>query len=762
MKKIIKTAIASLLTGVIAVSSVSSAAAAQNNADPAGRPGFIDNVSPGYYSAEENRNILPSLVIVVGFDDESDPLPYKDNYDWNKVFFSGKLAQSDQGEQSTQPGQDGQDDQNNQSDLEKLYEPPTQYKEWNSVTKYYETQSYGKFTFVPVIENSIGGNSGNTNSKDRENDGVVHVTLHEAPPDGDNAFACISKAILAADDHVDFAAYDKITKNGHIENNEMIVNIVLAGYESKVSKNNFVEKKNHKRSAHYFALPSPTKQNPHQYDYRAKTADIVTVNGNNQPVIVDEYLRVSENIRRTEDGFDMQTGAQCIVHETAHYLGVPDYYAVDYRSNEEEWSEFRVNAYSPMSSPYGVVLNDKDGKPNEWYTLPYSLDPWAKIKLGWIDNIDVVDDTTPVDKLSDYKLPAINGSSPKVLRINTSNPDEYFLVENRQYTGYDTGMKADTKNFANNRGGIVVWHIDESVIRNTIVNNHFNEYNVRPAVMPVYVERDSFRHLINNTSFIGDECLTNLGVHDKKSLTDLHLNKGDSELPKIDLPLYNATPQKVYNGKTFRRERVYSGISITPLSDSGEVMDLNIKFGDYDLPNRCCKVYFDNSSFGYKKPSYIAKSISGGGDEFLEIIYNGKPGIEMYQVKDNIYCTILPEHFNTITFTDATNPDVNKTELTVPCSDMVYDGTGWKNYKRTSITVLRGDVNGDGVIDINDVTRLQRHLDGHDRVPLIRKRAMDANRDERVTIADVTQIQKCLANMLHTWDKMKNEISSTA
>ena len=88
MKKIIKTAIASLLTGVIAVSSVSSAAAAQNNADPAGRPGFIDNVSPGYYSAEENRNILPSLVIVVGFDDESDPLPYKDNYDWNKVFLA--------------------------------------------------------------------------------------------------------------------------------------------------------------------------------------------------------------------------------------------------------------------------------------------------------------------------------------------------------------------------------------------------------------------------------------------------------------------------------------------------------------------------------------------------------------------------------------------------------------------------------------------------------------------------------------------------
>ena len=44
-------------------------------------------------------------------------------------------------------------------------------------------------------------------------------------------------------------------------------------------------------------------------------------------------------------------------------------------------------------------------------------------------------------------------------RINTADSNQYFLLENRQFTGYDKGFEKDTG--ASGHGGLVIYHIDK-------------------------------------------------------------------------------------------------------------------------------------------------------------------------------------------------------------------------------------------------------------------------------------------------------------
>ncbi len=76
---------------------------------------------------------IPMVTVVVGFTN----IGYNNEYDWNEAFFS--------------------DDK--------------------SITSYYSDMSFGKFTFLPAEETSASGVDGNTNTKDRANDGVIHINL---------------------------------------------------------------------------------------------------------------------------------------------------------------------------------------------------------------------------------------------------------------------------------------------------------------------------------------------------------------------------------------------------------------------------------------------------------------------------------------------------------------------------------------------------------------------------------------------------------
>ncbi len=152
--------------------------------------------------------------------------------------------------------------------------------------------------------------------------------------------------------------------------------------------------------------------------------------------------------------------------------------------------------------------------------FPPELSAWEKIFLGWESAFEV----SP-NQQSSVELPAASLRQPNAIaRINLSS-DEYFLIENRhrdpegagvkltirkpdgtlteqQFSNSDTdfdnrdrdfdqllepGVVVDVNNFdwalpggydseldRNLNGGILIWHIDENVIRRTINDNRIN------------------------------------------------------------------------------------------------------------------------------------------------------------------------------------------------------------------------------------------------------------------------------------------------
>ena len=79
-----------------------------------------------------------------------------------------------------------------------------------------------------------------------------------------------------------------------------------------------------------------------------------------------------------------------------------------------------------------------------------------------------------------------------VLMVQTNNPAEYFLIENRRFTGWDAGLAnyGEYKQWAST-GGIIIWHIDDGIYEQYDPSNTPNGTTHRPAVMPIYPEKAS-------------------------------------------------------------------------------------------------------------------------------------------------------------------------------------------------------------------------------------------------------------------------------
>jgi M6 family metalloprotease-like protein len=123
-------------------------------------------------------------------------------------------------------------------------------------------------------------------------------------------------------------------------------------------------------------------------------------------------------------------------HEFGHILGLPDLYDVDYTSEG-------LGRWSIMAS----------GSWNNNGKTPAHLDAWCKKKLGWVDVDTVSSNQTNVEILQAE-------TSPVSYRLWTSGGGglEYFLVENRQKTGFDASLPGE---------GLLIYHVDESKSTNS-------------------------------------------------------------------------------------------------------------------------------------------------------------------------------------------------------------------------------------------------------------------------------------------------------
>lgn len=295
----------------------------------------------------------------------------------------------------------------------------------SSVADYYDDASYGALDVIRATE-----------SNGTANDGIVGwVTLPRTHPNtgsldsGDyaNVNATAVAAVTAADPFVNFAAYDT-NANGSIEPRELHVVVITAGYEAS-SGCGGPNVWGHRWTSYYATPP---------------TVDGKVVLGT------------------TSGGYTMFGEAHCagasahmatigiMVHELGHDIGWPDLY------DTTGATQGGVGRWSVMANG---SWNATAGQPSG--STPPLPDPFLRSLQGWVTPTQVSGAGQSVT------VPAATSSST-VYRV-LANPGgvdwamagwgsqigtgEYFLIENRQLTGWDAGLPGC---------GILVWHIDET------------------------------------------------------------------------------------------------------------------------------------------------------------------------------------------------------------------------------------------------------------------------------------------------------------
>ncbi len=129
---------------------------------------------------------------------------------------------------------------------------------------------------------------------------------------------------------------------------------------------------------------------------------------------------------------DMTPGVYA--HEMGHSVfGLPDVYDRDYTSSG-------LGNWSLMA---GGSWNGTLG------SSPAHPDLWCRMEMGYVDPINVT-----VDQIG-LEIPAIQDTSVAYRLWTDGNPsNQYFLVENRQQTGYDAHLPGE---------GLLIYHVDDNV-----------------------------------------------------------------------------------------------------------------------------------------------------------------------------------------------------------------------------------------------------------------------------------------------------------
>lgn len=220
-----------------------------------------------------------------------------------------------------------------------------------------------------------------------------------------NPQAMITEACMLLDYEIDFSQYDR-DGDGYVDN--VFVFYAGRGEASGGSKNSVW---------------------PHSWYITAAESTPWKFDG----VQIDRYACSNEWMGTRPDGVGT------FIHEFSHVLGLPDLYATEY-----------TNAFTPGS--WSVL--DYGPYNNSGCTPPlYSV--YERYSLGWMEPV-------VIDGPADITLTDIGNNVGCI--IPTDDPNEFFLLENRQQKGWDKYIPGH---------GMLVWHIDydRNVWQQNIVNN---------------------------------------------------------------------------------------------------------------------------------------------------------------------------------------------------------------------------------------------------------------------------------------------------
>ncbi len=219
-----------------------------------------------------------------------------------------------------------------------------------------------------------------------------------------NAQKMVEDAIAAADPSVDFSEYD-CDSDGYVD--ALFVVHAGPGYEETGNQNMI-----HSHMSSLRWSPNGAYE----------TDDGVSV---------DLY---SVEPEEHAGGDIISIGVFC--HEFGHVLGLPDFY--DYGYDSEGVGNWALMAGGSWGG---------DGYSPE---KPVHMTAYGKYELGWLDPVVLSQDASGVE------IHQVE-TSPAAYRINIHRPKEYFLIENRQKTGFDENLYS---------GGLLIYHVDKNMPNN--------------------------------------------------------------------------------------------------------------------------------------------------------------------------------------------------------------------------------------------------------------------------------------------------------
>jgi M6 family metalloprotease-like protein len=296
----------------------------------------------------------------------------------------------------------------------------------SSVRKYYRENSYNHADILPAAETCGTANDGTT-------PWTLLPYIHPNSPGSTHNLWDVVKDVLTANDGcIDFASFDT-NSNGYIEPSELIIVVAVAGYEKSFSD---------AYAPAMWAFMSDFSSGAPTLDGKVISAEDY---GN--------FAMFGEVHRSTPDDMHQATIGG-IAHEFGHTINWPDLYDTDGSSNGGvgTWSLMAAGDWNSTSPLAGDT--------------PAHVDAWLKWYQGWLTPTEVIgaQNNVSIMRSEDNAVAYLLRPNPGGVDwefYSHSGTGEFFLVENRQQTLYDAGLRGC---------GLLIWHIDESVV----FDNHAN------------------------------------------------------------------------------------------------------------------------------------------------------------------------------------------------------------------------------------------------------------------------------------------------
>ena len=244
----------------------------------------------------------------------------------------------------------------------------------------------------------------------------------------------------------------------------------------------------------------------------------ITFNGKK----IDDYSCTSE--LKGNSGTNM-CGIGTFCHEFGHVLGLPDYYdtTISQANTLNSWSIMDYGCYSNLGR------------------TPPTYSVYDRFFLGWI---------TPEEESSQTALTLLPISQSKTVPENTNNqafllsatthnlngqspsPGEFFMLEYRKKTGWDTYLPAE---------GMCIWHIDynQTDWNDNVPNNYTGSTQTYASHMHVYLQPLSGSTTTPGTAFTS-------GSFTPLTWAGTDINRAVSNISKMpDNITFNFMPSKM-------------------------------------------------------------------------------------------------------------------------------------------------------------------------------------------------------------------------